>query len=360
MIEKKVRGIVKSFKPYEWEASSESIARKYNLQPNAVLRFDMNTSPFKTPIPEEVLDIEINEYPDPAYEELATLLASYARVKKDEIIIGAGADEVLDVIAKTFIDNGDKVLISVPTYSMFGIVVATMGGKAIDVQRGRNFSLDSKELVLKSKEQDAKLVFICNPNSPTGNFTKIKDIEKIVKDTDSIVVVDEAYLEFCGESSVKLLGTYKNLIIVRTLSKAFSIAGARVGYAISCKELIKEMSKVRPPNSLSGFSIALAKKVLRDRELMKENVVRIVRERGRIAAELKKLKLKVFPSCTNFLLVNLSDFRAGYVFEKLMESGMVTRNVSGKPGLENCLRITIRNKEQNDLLVERLGGVLYD
>lgn len=360
MIEEKVRNIVKNFKPYEWEASSESIARKYNLQPEKVLRFDMNTSPFKPRIPEGVLSIKINEYPDPSYEELLNLLASYAGVKKDEIILGAGADEILDIIARTFIDNGDRALVSTPTYSMFKIVVATMGGRPVEVQRSKDFSLNEGELISKSKEENAKLVFICNPNSPTGNFTKIKDIEEIVKNTDSIVVVDEAYFEFCGESSLSLLGKYSNLIIVRTLSKAFSLAGARVGYALSCRELTKEMSKVRPPNSLSGLSIGLAKEVLRDRGLMKENVAEIVRERERVAAGLKKLKLKAFPSCTNFLLVNFSSFKAGYVFEKLIESGMVTRNVSGKPGLENCLRITIRNKEQNDLLLERLRGVLYD
>lgn len=360
MIDKKIRSIVKSFKPYEWEASSESIARKYKLPLEKVLRFDMNTSPFKPKIPKGVLGIKINEYPDPSYKELLNLLADYAGVKKDEIIIGAGADEILDIIAKAFIDNGDRALVSTPTYSMFKVVVATMGGRSVEVQRSKDFSLNKDELISKSKEQDAKLVFICNPNSPTGNFTEIKDIEKIVKDTDSIVVVDEAYFEFCGENSLSLLREYENLVIVRTLSKAFSIAGARVGYAISCRELIKEMSKVRPPNSLGGFSIALAKEVLGDRGLMRENVARIIRERARIAAELKKLKLKVFPSCTNFLLVNFSNFKAGYVFEKLMKSGMVTRNVSGRPGLEDCLRITIRDKEQNDLLVDRLRGVLYD
>ena len=359
----KVRDAVKKMTPYAWEESNEEIAGKYGLGLNEVIRFDMNTSPFILGAVKQAASnlsrTEFNEYPLPSYETLVNAVSSYAGVEASQLLVGAGADEVIDVIAKTFLDNGDASVVSMPTYSMFAVSTQSYGGRVVEVERKPPaYALDIESLVEASKQ--SKLLWVCNPNSPTGNASGEQEVKDLVGRADCTVVVDEAYSEFYGKSVAGLVNKFDNLVVARTLSKAFGLAGARVGYAVTNPSLATELNKVRPPCSISRASVPLAEAALSKQGIqeMKRAVEKIVCERKALAASLGKLGLQCFPSETNFLLVGFNGFDAGKAFEKLLEKGLVTRNFSKKKLTRNCLRITVRSGEENERLLQAIGEVV--
>ncbi|MFH1470747.1 MAG: histidinol-phosphate transaminase [Candidatus Micrarchaeota archaeon] len=355
---KTIRGEVEKISPYEWETSSASLAKALGLKEKDILRFDMNTSPF-APAMSLPKKLKISEYPDPSYENLILRLAKYAKTTKNRILVGAGADEIIDIIARTFLEKGEAALISTPTYSMFRISVELAGGVAIGVPRGKNYSLDPDVVIAKAREAKAKLIFVCNPNSPTGNSTPFPVLEKIAKNSDSILIVDEAYYEFCKKSAFSSLGKLKNVIIIRTLSKAFGLAGIRVGYAIAPPRLAEAMNKVRPPNSISMVSLYLAEQALAERiPEMRNNVETIVKERKRLSEALGNFGLFVYPSVTNFLFVRTSPDLASKIYGEFLKKGLVIRDFSNKELTKGCLRITVRSRAENDCLLRELKSIL--
>lgn len=355
----KPREILENFKPYEWEPPVEEVAKKFGLNPDKILRFDTNTMPFQPiklleKLNQKLLNLRVNEYPETSYLELREALAEYLGRSKDEITVTAGCDEALDVLVKVFIDPNTKVLVSAPTYAMYRVVVEAMGGKIINILRKPDFS-DDVEKILKTVDDKTKLIFLCNPNNPTANPTSEKTVLQLLEETDCAIVVDESYVEFYGKSFVNLVDKYENLIILRTFSKAFSLAGIRVGYIVANKKTINLLNLMRPPNSLTVISLVLAKIALENLDWVKENVKKIVDEREKLAKVLSKIDgVYVYPSTTNFLLVKFVKEDANRIHQELLRNGIITRNVSGKPMLENCLRITVRKPEENRVLVENL------
>lgn len=342
---------------YAWEESSASIAKRLGLDENEVIRFDTNTSPYTLDAVRQAIvglqGMPLNEYPAPDYADLVEGISAYLQVDADQVVVGAGADEIIDVIAKAFLEAGGQSVISTPTYSMFRIASQSYGANATDVSRGPGFSLDVDAVV--SAARNAKLVWICNPNSPTGNAEPLSKIRATVESTAATVVVDEAYGEFGGESAVPLTKQYDNIIVIRTLSKAFGLAGARVGYAVTNSDLAAELNNLRLPNSVSAPSAGLAEAALSPQGIrqMRENVTIITTERKRMAEALGN-RFRPFPSETNFLLVDIG-VNAGTVFDTLLSKGLVVRNVSQKPLTQNCLRITVRSPKENDRLLEALA-----
>lgn len=356
-----IRKNLKTLKPYTWELTKRSIAEKYGLEIKDIIRFDQNT-PAQNRIS---LDIDVNDYPDPSYDDLIKALSKYSNAKITQIVAGAGADEVIDVICKVFIDPGDKAVVSTPTYSMYQVCTEIMGGKVVAVPRDDDFSVDADKLLNTANKENAKIIFICNPNNPDGSLMPRKDIEKVLKGFKGPVVVDEAYFEFCNETVADLINSYQNLIVIRTLSKAFALAGMRIGYALACEQITNEMSKVRPPASISVFSEKLALKALSDISKMKKRVNGIIEEKERMKKELEKLGFEVFPSVTNFLLFKTGGVEdANRLFEKALRKGYVIRNFSKKKGCENCLRVTVRTKQDDNKLLSVFSnysdGILFD
>ena len=357
------RKTVESFVPYAWEDDSEAIAERFGLKRDEVVRFDMNTSPF--PLQTETViaaakkaSTEIGEYPDPAYRSLLPALSAYAGCKQDELTICAGCDEAIDVLAKVFVDNNGKVVVSAPAYSMGKICSEIMGGKVVSVMRDRakGFPLEPQPIIEAAK--GAQMVYLCNPNSPTGNADRLEAVRSIIESVDCAVVVDEVYFEFWGQSLAKEVNAYPNLVVCRSLSKAFGMAGARLGYCIANAKLSAQINKVRPPNSVSGISVELAKLALSQQPVMRSNIASIKKERGRLVEQLEKSGLEVFPSVTNFVLVDFGSPRqAKTVFDGLLSKGLVVRNLSGKAGLEGCLRITVRSPTDNDRLISGIAGL---
>ena len=274
-------------------------------------------------------------------------------------VITNGADEALDIISKTFLDPGDEVIIPHPSYSMFRVTSEIMGGNAILVPRKTDFGIDIEKIKKKTTAR-TKIIFLCSPNNPTGNSVSREELGMLVEScSGQTIVIDEAYFEFSGKTYAELTEKNDNLIIVRTFSKAFSMAGVRVGYIIGSKDTTSKLNIVRPPNSLSVISLFLAQQALKDEVSMIKNVRLLIAEREKIINEMCREKnLKVFPSEANFVLFQLRQGISGKLHEKLMKRGYVLRQFSDTPGINNCLRVTINTPQENDSFLKALSQEL--
>lgn len=362
MIERLARQTVLALDPYEWEASSEQIAARHGLRPRDVVRFDLNTSPFPPASWDAAMEAaraerRPNEYFDTAYAELSALFGDYLGVAPDQLVIGAGADEILDICAKTFLDNGDAVVISAPTYSMYAICARQLGAVVHACPLGPHFAPDVDGLLRAAAATRAKIIFHCDPNSPTGNATDPADLERLVAEAPCPVVVDEAYAEFSGRSAIPLLARYPNLIVVRTMSKAFGMAGMRLGCGVARREVAALLNRVRPPNSVSVVTARVAAAALRDIPAMQAQVAALVAAREPFAAGLRAAGAHTYPSVTNFLLTCWPDpAAAGAVYDRLEARGIVVRNFARHPAIPGHLRITVRTPEENARLLAALAG----
>ncbi len=358
MLEHFVRRSVRAIDPYAWELSSEAVAARHGLRVRDVVRFDLNTSPFPPASWDAAMeaaraDGQPNEYFDTSYAELTALFSAYYGVGAESLIIGAGADEILDIVTKTFLDNGDRVIVSAPTYSMYPIVSEQMGATVQRVPLLAAFVPDIDGLLAAA--QGAKIIWHCNPNSPTGNATDPAEMERLIASAPCMVVVDEAYAEYIGWSAVPLIANYPHLVVVRTMSKAFGMAGMRLACGIAAPDVIGMMNRVRPPNSVSRVTARIGAAALRDIPSMRANVAAVIAEREPFADALWECGAHIYPSVTNFLLTRWeSSVVAQSVYDWLEARGMVVRNFSAHPLLPGHLRITVRTAEENARLLAAL------
>ena len=350
------------FDAYGWETPSHEIAEKVGLETEQIVRLDTNTSPFG-PLAELRLlskaaqKLEVNQYPDTTYLDLREGLAAYCGVGVDRFVVTNGADEGLDIIAKSLLDNGDEVVVPVPTYSMFRVASELMGARMRYVRRSTDdFSVGADE-VLGAVTPKTKVIFLCNPNSPTGNPMPLGEVERVAREAKAAVAVDEAYYEFWGKTALGLTERYDNLVVCRTFSKAFSMAGVRVGYLVAKRETVDQLNLVRPPNSVSVVSLFLAEAALRNIGEMRENVRKLVGERKRVLRALQGIgSVVAFPSETNFVLFRVGGGaeKAKKLHETLMRKGFVLRSYSKPSGVGDCLRLTIGTREVNDRVLAAL------
>jgi histidinol-phosphate aminotransferase len=353
---------------YTWEPPDRVIAAKYGLDPATILRFDLNTSPRRPAFVEEVLagpfDPPLNEYPDSTYAAFAEAAADYVGARPQEILVGAGADEVLDVIAKTFLPQGATALLPIPTYAMYGVLTSQRGATLRPIPRRpseEGFALDVE--ALEGALEDAAILWLAAPNNPTGTAEPSATIERLLAAGSGlpgggpIFVVDEAYTEFAPDSVVGLRQRYPALIVVRTLSKAFGLPSARTGYAVAARPTIERLERFRPAGSISTISAALATAALRRPDLVRANVETIVADRERLAADLADVGMRPYPSVTNFLLCRIgSPEEAEDLTEHLLRAGIVTRTFGPANPLRGHLRFTVRTPDQNARLVERVAS----
>jgi histidinol-phosphate aminotransferase len=354
---------------YTWEATNEEVAARYGVPIEEIVRFDLNTAPTPPEIAQRVMaagqfHVSLSEYPPADYRRLVEAAAARYGVGTDELVVGAGADEILDVIVKTFLAEGSRAVIPVPTYAMFRVLTEQRGAVAVLVPRlgpGEGYAIDVP--AMREAARDAALIWLCSPNNPTAQPEPDGTIETllgmIAADAAAdgrplpIVVIDEAYAEFVGRSLADLRFEHPNVIVIRTASKAYALAGLRVGFAIARPELVARMNPIRPPGSVSTVSVTVVTEALLDDELATSNIARVSAERDRLIAALTEAGWSVGPSVTNFVLVDLGSVdRAAAAAEALLRRGLVPRTFPETHPLADHLRLTVRSPEQNDRLIE--------
>jgi len=342
------RGAILQMQPYEWEPPSARIASEAGVPESNVVRFDTNTSPWPGVSLSDLGPLALNEYPDTSYSMLTAALAAYTSVSPDAITVGAGADEILDMLAKAYVGAVDPVVLSRPTYAMFRIVSEIAGGR-VDAVPAAGLDLDQDRFLGAARH--ARLTWLCNPNNPTGELLPVGFIEKLAEASPGVVAVDEAYFEFSGVTAVGLIARFPNLVLIRTLSKAFGLAGVRVGYALAGPRISAALRRVRPPGSISVVSEGLGVHALRDQHGMRQRVSSIVDSRETLYGELARLALEVRPSAANFLLVRAGDGAGPW----LLRRGLVVRTFPSGSPLAGFIRITVRTADENARLVEAMS-----
>ncbi|MBE18892.1 MAG: histidinol-phosphate transaminase [Thaumarchaeota archaeon] len=361
----KIRKFLKDFIPYSWEQSNLEIANSIGKSPEDITRFDTNVShnlPYHwlETLSNQLQDIEINKYPDSSYVSVRQLIADYCSRDIDEIILTNGADEGLFMTGSLFIEPDSKVMLSTPTYSYYEKMAQILGGIPLEIQRKSDFS-DDFHTMLKNLNDNISLIILCNPNNPTGNIIHRKDIELFLDNNASNIpiIIDEAYFEYTDNTLVDLIDKYNNIIIVRTLSKAFGLAGLRVGYIISSKSTTSLLNKVRPPNSVGTISVHLAKIALNDINWMKNNVSEIMKEKKLFEEKLSQLNnVSIIPSYSNFMLIKFDNKDGSQVHSELLNNGIVVRDVSSTKGLEKYIRINIGLKDENVKLLKAFEDLI--
>lgn len=333
--------------------------------PERLVRLDMNESPYG-PSPKARAALaafdQTHRYPDFGQTRLREALSAYTGVPAEQIVAGAGLDDVLTTLCHLVVDPGDEIVISEPTFGVYRVLASLHGGVAVDAPLTADFRLDP-DRVLAAITARTKIVIVCTPNNPTGNPLDRLGIERICAEAPCLVVVDEAYAEFAGTSHVGLMAKYPNVVIGRTMSKFAGLAGMRVGYGLFPSALVPHLSHVTPPfHNVSTASVEAVIASLADVDHLNGVVARIVTDRDALADRLRELPgVRPLPSATNFLLVRLPVDDAGPVVQTLALKGVLVRHF-GRPelGIRDCLRVTIGTAEENEIFLNALRETLAE
>lgn len=298
-------------------------------------------------------DLTLNYYPDDSYSELKKEINNYVGYEPKNITVGNGSSELLDLCVKTFVDKDETILSLDPTFSMYSIYAQVFSAKYIGAKAEEDFKVNVDSIIKDIKENNPKLIILCNPNNPTGSVLTKEEVRKIVKSTDALIALDEAYMEFGDESLIDEVMDYDNLLIVKTVSKAFSLAGIRMGYIVANEDIITSIEKVRAPYNLNSLSTYIATEALRQKERMFDYVKKIKEEREKIYKALVDLGVKAYPSGANFVFFksDIDDLQ-----KKLVDKDVLIRKFSGK--LDGYYRVSVGTKEQNEKFLEAFKEVM--
>ena len=342
-LEKLIRENIKKLTPYS-SARSE-------FKGEASVFLDANENPFGSPL----LTKSFNRYPDPLQWKVKFELAKIKGVPAENIFIGNGSDEVIDLANRIFCNPGkDNVIICPPTYGMYEVSANINDVEIKKVSLTNDFQLDV-EGILEATDENTKLLFICSPNNPTGNNMNRGDIEILLNNFPGLIIIDEAYINFSRQKTfIQELTEYPNLIVMQTLSKAWGMAGLRLGLAFASLDIIDLFNKVKPPYNINASSQQLTLEALKNTGQVNEWIKEIVDQRNSIKQELSLFPFveKIYESDANFLLVKVED--ADSLYQYLRNKKIVVRNRSKEVLCENCIRITIGTMEENKVLLEAL------
>lgn len=339
------------------EFNINSLVRKNILELQPYISFRDNND-FGNPV---LLDAnenpfgELNRYPDSTQKKLKQKLSEIKNISANQIAVGNGSDELIDLIIKVFCEpKKDSVLMMNPSFAMYGFYASINENKVIKLDLNADFEIVKDDFLKISKDFRSKVFFLCSPNNPTGN--SVKDIEFYIKNFNGIVVVDEAYIEFSGKKScIELLEKYPNLIVLQTFSKAWGMAGARVGIAYSSKEIIKLINTVKAPYNVNSLSSNKVIELIDKQENVKQNIESILNEVSWLENEFQSVNCikKVYPTDANFFLIEFEDVEK--VYEKLLEKEILTSKRS--PQIPNCIRINVGTREENIQLIQVLKSI---
>ncbi len=339
---------------YKWQPTTAEIAECYNLDVQDVIRFDHNTSPFSTDwAPSIVAPMarRLNEYPGASYREIRRAAAEYLGIDEDMVVPGAGIDEIIGLVGRAFLGRGMRATAVTPTYPMYEIESAQRQTEFIAVQYGPGFEYPAD--AFGEAAQTSDVTWLCVPNNPTGDRIPDETVASIIEQARGVVVIDAAYAEFSDDMWAPWIDRYDNLIVAYTMSKAFGLAGLRVGYSVSAPKIADQLDAVRPPGSISSMSVELAVAALAEPQRMRRRVARLTKERARFADALHQLGIEPRRSCTNFLLTEIGPAAPG-IAEQLLTEGLVVRRFPDDHPLAGYLRFTVRAPHENDRLIDAL------
>lgn len=296
-----------------------------------------------------------NRYPDPKQNDLKQFLSEKNSISTDHILLGNGSDEVLDLLFRAFCEPGtDNVITLPPTYGMYE-TLANINAVSNRKVLLNNYFMTDTAAILKQADENTKMILLCSPNNPTGNSFSEESITFLLSAFDGLVVIDEAYIDFSAkESWLCKLNLYPNLIVTQTLSKAYGLAGIRIGILYASAEIVAALNTIKPPYNISGASQAIALERVQETDRIAEEIATIIETRNALAAHLETIDFieKVYPSDANFLLVKVDDATLRY--NQLIENGIVLRNRTSEPLCKNCIRITIGTPDEMEKLLNIL------
>ena len=339
----KMRGYVPGFQPLDAD----------------VVKLNTNENPYP-PSPAvlkaltEIGPEELRRYPDPLGCDFRQAAAEVNGVEPGCIMCCKGGDELLTIVFRAFCDQKRPVAYPVSTYSLYPVLAKLQNCKAIEIPFDNEFNLPAK-----LAGTGAKLTIVCNPNAPSGSFISVDELASLADEIEGILLIDEAYVDFAEDNCVRLVKNFDNVIILRSMSKGYSLAGLRFGYAIAQADLIEGLVKVKDSYNVDAISIAAASAAISDRKYFQENVEKIKKQRSEMTGQLHQLGLDVSDSFANFVLADAKTADAKQIYEKLAQRNIYVRYFD-LPGLRDKLRITVGTNEQNDMLIGALKDILTE
>jgi histidinol-phosphate aminotransferase len=350
---------------YTPEKTNEEIAKQYGLKTTDVVKLNYNENLY---IPREKVIALLKEvaeecdfriYPQEEETDLKQKISEYLQVSTECVTLGNSSDEVMERIIRIFLEEGESSVTFTPTFSVFKYCVQHQNANYVAVPLKDQFVIDM-EGMRRAFNAQTRLLYLCSPNNPTANQLKPREIETLIEEFPGLVLVDEAYAEYADYSVVSLIDKYQNLIVLRTFSKAFSLAGLRLGYAIANQSLSKALGKTPAPYTVNVVSLRMGSKMLENVGLMRESVVALKAERGKLINELNEIQgIEAFESKANFVLFN-SKKPYSEVYESALRKGLVIKKLGKLLNYENCLRTTVGLPEMNQKLLTTLRKYMSD
>lgn len=357
-IEKLIRQELLTFGGYSAATSPETLDGKISVATKDIVKLDANENPYGcSPRVQKALARyqQFNIYPDDGQEKLRKLLSGYAGVDAKYIVAGNGSNQLIDLLVRLLVSKGDEVINCTPTFGIYSFSTRLVDGTLVEVPRENDFSLDIGQ-IKSAITNKTKIIFLANPNNPTGNLTSKKDILELL-DTGVPVVVDEAYYEFSRQTVAPLVTTYDNLVVLRTFSKWAGLAGLRVGYGLFPPGIADFILRIKIPYNVNVSAQLAVEESLKDIDFLMASVQKIINERARLFNELKTIRwLKVYPTRANFILCRVLKMDATQLYRQLQKKGVLVRYFDQVP-IKDCIRISVGKPEYTDALLKALREI---
>jgi len=333
----------------------------------APVKINQNENPYDLPeslkqrVVEQALARPWSRYPDFDPRELLEKLAAFSGWRSDGILAGNGSNELIQALLLVSVGPGTRVIVPEPTFTLYALLTRILGGELIPASLGPQFEYQAQDLAQLRRELGAGVTIVCSPNNPTGSVLELDDLARLCEQGDGLVVVDEAYHEFSGQTAVGLLAQHPNLVVLRTFSKAMGMAGLRVGYLLAAPELVREVNKARLPYNLNFFSQAAALAALANWGSLRQRVEGLIAAREDLLHRLYRIPgVRPYPSRANFILFELPDDDPRQVFDALYRRGVLVRDVTSYPRLSRCLRVSVGSSDENERFLAGLRHALEE
>lgn len=353
--------------PYIPGVSAQELSKRYGKNIKQLIKLNANENPYGvSPIVKNALkDLFCNYYPNSDYETLRQVISKYADTKKENIIVSSGSDELIYLLLRAILQEGDKVIICPPTFGIYEIAAQLSGGIVVNIPTDKNFAINLPDILKKCSYEKVRIVFLCNPNNPTGNITSQEKIVQILK-TGKLVIIDEAYCEFSKMTLSPLLSVFENLIILRSLSKWAGLAGLRIGYGLMSSKFVNQLMKIKSPFNVNTAGETAALATFKDLSFAKKSIQKIISERERVYKRLKLIQnIKVYESYGNYIFIQTEKENYEFLRQTFEKNKIALRYY---PELNNGIRITIGKPQQNNKVLavfsllsnSRIGGRPYE